>query len=84
MGKAEMALADTEARKARPTTKPYKLGDSGGLFLAVMPPGGKLWRWKYRFEGREKLMALGSYPEVSLSGGAESSRRWETAASCWC
>jgi integrase len=62
-----MALTDTEARKARPTTKPYKLADSGGLFLAVMPPGGKLWRWKYRFEGREKLMALGSYPEVSLA-----------------
>ena len=53
-----MALTDTEARRARPTTKPYKLADSGGLFLAVMPAGGKLWRWKYRFEGREKLMAL--------------------------
>lgn len=62
-----MALTDTEARKARSTTKPYKLADSGGLFLAVMPAGGKLWRWKYRFEGREKLMALGSYPEVSLA-----------------
>jgi len=62
-----MALTDTEARKTRPTMKPYKLADSGGLFLAVMPAGGKLWRWKYRFEGREKLMALGSYPEVSLA-----------------
>ncbi len=67
-----MALTDTEARRARPTTKTYKLADSGGLFLAVMPPGGKLWRWKYRVEGREKLMALGSYPEVSL---AEARRR---------
>jgi integrase len=64
---AEMALTDTEPRKARPTAKPYKLADSGGLFLAVMPAGGKLWRWKYHFEGREKLMALGSYPEVSLA-----------------
>jgi integrase len=62
-----MALTDTEARKARPTEKPYKLADSGGLFLAVMPAGGKLWRWKYRFDGREKLMALGGYPEVSLA-----------------
>jgi integrase len=62
-----MSLTDTEARKARPTAKPYKLADSGGLFLAVMPAGGKLWRWKYRFEGREKLMALGSYPEISLA-----------------
>lgn len=62
-----MALTDTEARKAKPTAKPYKLADSGGLHLAVMPSGGKLWRWKYRFEGREKLMALGGYPEVSLA-----------------
>ena len=35
----------------------YKLSDSGGLYLAVMPQGGKLWRWKYRFDGKEKLMA---------------------------
>jgi integrase len=62
-----VALTDTEARKARPTPKPYKMADSGGLYLAVMPTGGKLWRWKYRFQGREKLMALGSYPEVSLA-----------------
>ena len=57
-----MALTDTEARRAKATPKPYKLADSGGLFLAVMPTGGKLWRWKYRFDGKEKLMAFGSYP----------------------
>jgi integrase len=62
-----MPLTDTQARKARPTANPYKLSDSGGLYLAVMPPGGKLWRWKYRFGAKEKLMALGSYPEVSLA-----------------
>jgi integrase len=62
-----MGLTDTEARRAKPTAKPYKLADSGGLYLAVMPTGGKLWRWKYRFDGKEKLMALGSYPEVSLA-----------------
>jgi hypothetical protein len=62
-----MPLTDTQARKARPTANPYKLSDSGGLYLAVMPPGGKLWRWKYRFDGKEKLMALGRYPEVSLA-----------------
>jgi integrase len=66
-----MALTDTEIRKAKPTKKPYKLGDSGGLYLTVMPPGGKLWRWKYRFEGKEKLMALGGYPEVSLAAVRE-------------
>lgn len=62
-----MALTDAGARKARPTAKPYKLADSKGLYLAVMPTGGKLWRWKYRFERKEKLMALGSYPAVSLA-----------------
>jgi hypothetical protein len=62
-----VALTDTEARKAKPTAKPYKLADSKGLYLAVMPTGGKLWRWKYRFERKEKLMALGSYPSVSLA-----------------
>lgn len=66
-----MALTDTEARKARPTATPYKLADSGGLYLAVMPGGGKLWRWKYRFEGAEKLMALGGYPEVSLAAARD-------------
>lgn len=62
-----MALTDTEIRKAKPVTKPRKLSDSGGLYLHVMPTGGKLWRWAYRFEGKQKLMALGSYPDVSLA-----------------
>lgn len=62
-----MALTDTEVRRAKPTKKPYKLADSGGLYLAVMPTGGKLWRWKYRIDGKEKLMALGRYPDVSLA-----------------
>jgi Integrase len=66
-----MALTDTGIRKARPAKKPYKLGDSGGLYLAVMPTGGKLWRWKYRFAGIEKLMALGGYPGVSLAAARE-------------
>lgn len=62
-----MALTDTEIRKAKPTARSYKLADSGGLFLMVMPTGGKLWRWKYRIDGKEKLMALGRYPAVSLA-----------------
>src|SRR6516225_8382792 len=66
-----MALTDTRIQKAKPTKKPYKLGDSGGLYLAVMPTGGKLWRWKYRFEGKEKLMAIRGYPEVSLAAARE-------------
>ncbi len=43
------------------------MSDGGGLYLFVTPPGGKLWRWKYRFEGREKLMSFGGYPDVSPS-----------------
>jgi integrase len=62
-----MALTDTEIRKAKAKASAYRMSDGGGLYLFVTPPGGKLWRWKYRFEGREKLMSFGSYPDVSLS-----------------
>jgi integrase len=62
-----VALTDTEIRKAKARGKPYRMSDGGGLYLFVTVPGGKLWRWKYRFEGREKLMSFGSYPDVSLS-----------------
>lgn len=50
----------------RTTTKPYKIGDSPGLYLQVTPTGGKWWRFKYRFGGREKGLSLGVYPDVSL------------------
>ncbi len=62
-----MALTDTEIRKAKAKGKPYRLSDGGGLYLFVTPASSKLWRWKYRFEGREKLMTFGSYPDVSPS-----------------
>lgn len=62
-----MALTDTAARSAKPKEKPYKLADSGGLFLFVTPAGGKLWRQKIRVAGREKLLSLGTYPLMSLS-----------------
>lgn len=54
-------LTDTKIRLAKPAEKPYKLFDGGGLFLMVKPGGSKLWRLKYRFGGKEKLLALGSY-----------------------
>jgi integrase len=60
-------LTDTEIRKAKPKQKPYRIPDAGGLFLFITPAGGKLWRWKYRFDGKQKLMALGVYPDVSLA-----------------
>jgi integrase len=62
-----MALSDTAIRAAKPADRPYKLADSGGLFLQVTPNGSRLWRLKYRFEGHEKLLALGAYPAVTLA-----------------
>mgnify|MGYP002723422271 CR=1 FL=1 len=61
-----MALTDTAIRNAKPREKPYKMGDAGGLFLLVQPSGGKLWRLKYRVDGKEKKLGLGTYPEISL------------------
>jgi integrase len=62
-----MSLTDTEIRKSRPGEKAYRLPDSKGLFLFVTPTGGKLWRWKYRHGGMQKLMSLGQYPDVPLA-----------------
>jgi len=62
-----MPLTDKAARNAKPAPKPYKLFDGEGMYLLVQPDGGKYWRLKYRFAGREKLLALGVYDTVSLS-----------------
>ena len=61
-----MGMTDTKARNAKPKEKQYKLFDTDGLFMIVTPRGGKWWRFKYRFGGKEKLMSLGTYPEISL------------------
>ncbi|MGB6194509.1 MAG: Arm DNA-binding domain-containing protein [Terracidiphilus sp.] len=66
-----MALTDTAVRNAKPEPKPYKMYDREGLFLLVNPGGSKLWRWRYRFDGKEKLMALGEYPLVTLAEARE-------------
>jgi len=62
-----MALSDTAIRKAKPSEKPIKLFDERGLFLLIAPSGGRSWRLKYRFGGKEKLLSLGQYPDVSLA-----------------
>lgn len=62
-----MPLSDAQIRKAKPLAKPQKLFDGDGLFMLITPAGGKLWRFKYRVGGTEKLLALGAYPEVSLA-----------------
>ena len=61
-----MALTDTVIRNAKPDNKPFKMVDGKGMFLYVVPTGGKLWRLKYRFDGKEKLLSLGAYPDISL------------------
>jgi hypothetical protein len=61
-----MALTDLKIRAAQPRSKPYHLTDGRGLFLAVQPNGSKLWRWKYRFQNKYRLMAFGSYPSARL------------------
>jgi integrase len=69
-------LTDPKVRQAKPAEKPYKLFDGGGLFLLVQPGGSKLWRLKYRFGGKEKLLAIGSYDKgVSLKKAREARDR---------
>jgi len=66
-----MALSDAKVRNATPQAKAYKITDGEGMFLLVTPPGSKYWRFKYHFAGKEKLLALGVYPEVSLADARE-------------
>jgi hypothetical protein len=60
-------LTDVRVKQAKSREKPYKLSDSGNLFLWVTPTGGKIWRWAYRIDGKAKLMTLGKYPDVPLA-----------------
>ena len=62
-----MALSDVKVRSAKPEAKAYKLTDGDGMVLLVHPNGSKYWRLRYRFGGKEKMLALGKYPEVSLA-----------------
>jgi integrase len=62
-----MALTDTAVRSAKPKEKPYKVTDAQGLYLLVNPKGSKLWRVKYRMNGVERKLSLGSYPEITLA-----------------
>jgi len=62
-----MPLTDVAVRNATPRDKPYRLADAAGMYLEVMPNGSKYWRLKYRFAGKEKRLAIGIYPSVSIS-----------------
>jgi len=66
-----MPLSDIAIRSAKPREKAYKLADGGGMYLEVSPAGGKWWRLKYRYDGKEKRLSLGTYPEVGLREARE-------------
>ncbi|RLM18247.1 hypothetical protein BIY29_18520 [Brenneria alni] len=66
-GAPTMPLTDTAIRNAKPLDKPYKLSDAQGLYLLIKSNGSKLWHLKYRFGGKEKKLAFGAYPTVSLA-----------------
>ena len=66
-----MPLTDTAIRAAKPSEKQQKLFDGSGLYLLLFPTGSKVWRFKYHFQGREKLISLGQYPAVSLKDARE-------------
>jgi len=67
MPKRITPLSEVKVRNSKPQDNAYKLFDGGGLFLLVTPAGGKLWHFKYRFDRKEKKLALGTYPEISLA-----------------
>lgn len=66
-----MPLSDIAIKKLKPGEKPVKVSDERGLYLLVNPTGSKLWRWKFRFDSKEKVMPLGQYPDVSLAQARE-------------
>jgi hypothetical protein len=66
-----MALNALAIRNATPKERPYKIADGDGLHLLVNPNGSKLWRFRYQFGGKEKMLSLGSFPEVLLASARE-------------
>jgi integrase len=70
-----MLLTDAKIRGLRPKDKQYKVPDGGGLYLHVTPAGGKLWRFKYRFGGKEKSLSLGVYPDLKLADARKKHRQ---------
>ena len=69
-----MPLTENQAKNAKPLERAYKLADSEGLFLLVQPNGAKLWRMKYRFAGKEKLLSFGAYPALGIAAARERRR----------
>ncbi len=70
-----MKLKDITCKAAKPTEKQYKLADGNGLYLLVKPNGGRYWRYKYRYMGKEKIYSIGVYPEIALLEARELHRQ---------
>lgn len=62
-----MTLSDVKIRNLKPKSKAYKVSDFDGLDIAITPRGSKLWRFKYRLDGKDKLLSIGAYPAISLA-----------------
>ena len=62
-----MALTDTAIRKTKPSDKPIKLADGGGLYLLLNPNSSRWWRWDYRHLGKRKTLSMGTYPDTGLA-----------------
>ena len=73
-------LTDKAIQAAKPKARPYKLADGEGLTLLVKPTGSKLWRFRYRHEGREKMLGFGSYPDTSAKRARD--KRDQAKAGC--
>jgi len=69
------SLSDSTIRNAKPKARAFKLADGGGLYLEVMPGGSKLWRYKFRIDGREGRLAIGAYPDIGLAEAREEHRK---------
>ncbi|MBP7867185.1 MAG: integrase arm-type DNA-binding domain-containing protein [Acidobacteria bacterium] len=75
MPKQIVQLSDLKVKQAKPAEKAFKLYDGHGLFVLVTPTGGKWWRLRYLFRGKEQLLSLGTYPEVGVSSAREEAKR---------
>lgn len=64
-------LTDAAFKKAKPGAKPVRIFDGRGLYVEIAPSGGKWWRWKYRFDGKERLLSMSTYPDVTLKAARE-------------
>ena len=74
LGYPALPLTNTRIKNAKPSSRPYKIFDERGLFLLVNPSGSKLWRFRYSFAKREKLISFGAYPDVTLANAREKRR----------